>query len=79
LLDLSGGGWATWSPQGYATSWEESEEGVDSITVAFLFERSAPRLALNMAVPLGRLNRADVERIGELMRSTVDRTSRLLH
>jgi hypothetical protein len=36
-------------------------------------------LAFNTAVPLGRLNRADVKRIGELLRSTVDRASRLLH
>jgi DNA-binding IclR family transcriptional regulator len=65
--------------RGYATSSEESEEGVSSIAVAFPPERSALRLAFNTAVPLGRMNRADVKRIGELMRSTVDRASQLLH
>lgn len=65
--------------RGYATSSEESEEGVSSISVAFPPERSALRLAFNTAVPVGRLGRADVKRIGEVMRSTVDRASMLLH
>ena len=65
--------------RGYATSSEESEEGVSSIAVAFPIERSTLRLAFNAAVPVGRLQRADVQRIGELLRSTVDRASQLLH
>jgi DNA-binding IclR family transcriptional regulator len=65
--------------RGYATSSEESEEGVSSISVAFPLERSTLRLAFNTAVPVGRLQRADVKRIGELLRSTVDRASQLLH
>lgn len=65
--------------RGYATSSEESEEGVASIAVAFPIERSGLRMAFNTAVPVGRLNRADVKRIGELMRTTVDRAAELLH
>jgi DNA-binding IclR family transcriptional regulator len=70
---------ATIRRRGYATGSEESEEGVSSIAVAFPIEQSTLRLAFNTAVPLGRLNRADVKRIGELMRDTVDRASQLLH
>jgi DNA-binding IclR family transcriptional regulator len=65
--------------RGYATCSEESEEGVSSVAVAFPAERSALRLAFNTAVPVGRMGRADVKRIGELLRSTVDRASELLH
>ena len=65
--------------RGYATSSEESEEGVSSVAVAFPVERSALRLAFNTAVPVGRMGRADVKRIGELLRSTVDRASQLMH
>jgi hypothetical protein len=61
--------------RGYATSSEESEEGVSSVSVAFPVERSALRLAFNTAVPVGRMGRADVKRIGELLRSTVERAS----
>ena len=70
---------ATVRRRGYASSSEESEEGVSSIAVAFPVERSTLRLAFNTAVPVGRLNRADVKRIGTLLRSTVDRASELLH
>lgn len=65
--------------RGYATSSEESEEGVSSIAVAFPMELSTLRMAFNMAVPVGRLQRADVKRIGELLRATVDRASQLMH
>jgi DNA-binding IclR family transcriptional regulator len=65
--------------RGYSISSEESEEGVSSIAVAFPVERSTLRLAFNTAVPVGRLQRADVKRIAELMRSTVERASELMH
>jgi DNA-binding IclR family transcriptional regulator len=65
--------------RGYATSTEESEEGVSSLAVAFPPERSAMRLAFNIAVPLGRLNRTDLKRVGALMTATVDRASQVLH
>ncbi|HLU56126.1 MAG TPA: IclR family transcriptional regulator [Pseudonocardia sp.] len=65
--------------RGYATSAEESEEGVSSVSVAFPVERSTLRLAFNTAVPVGRMGRADVKRIAELMRATVERASLLLH
>jgi DNA-binding IclR family transcriptional regulator len=65
--------------RGYATGSEESEEGVSSIAMAFPIERSTLRLAFNTAVPLGRVKSADIKRIGELLRSTVDRASQLLH
>lgn len=65
--------------RGYATSSEESEEGVSSVSVAFPAERSALRLAFNTAMPVGRVKRPEVKRIAELMRATVDRAAELLH
>jgi len=65
--------------RGYSSSSEESEEGVSSIAVAFPTERTTLRLAMNTAIPLSRVNRTDVKRIGELLRETVDRASLLLH
>ena len=52
---------ATVRRRGYATSSEESEEGVSSIAVAFPTELSSMRLAFNTAVPIGRLNRTDCQ------------------
>lgn len=64
--------------KGYATSSEESEEGVSSVAVAFPGELSSLRMAFNTAVPAGRMSRADVQRIGELLRSAVERASQVL-
>ncbi|MFI6698636.1 IclR family transcriptional regulator [Streptomyces sp. NPDC050509] len=64
--------------RGYATSSEESEEGVSSVAVAFPAELPALRMAFNTAVPVGRMNRADVQRIGALVRTIVDRASGVL-
>lgn len=69
---------ATVRRRGYATSSEESEEGVSSIAVAFPTELSSLRLAFNTAVPIGRLNRTDVKRVGELLLATVERASKVL-
>lgn len=63
--------------RGYATSSEESEEGVSSVAVAFP-ELPSLRLAFNTAVPVGRISRTDVKRVGELLRSTVERASRIM-
>ncbi|NLU74310.1 IclR family transcriptional regulator [Streptomyces sp. HNM0575] len=64
--------------RGYATSSEESEEGVSSVAVAFPGEVPSMPLAFNTAVPLGRVSRTDVKRIGELLRTTVDRASKIM-
>jgi DNA-binding IclR family transcriptional regulator len=64
--------------RGYATSSEESEEGVSSVAVAFPGELPSPRLAFNTAVPVGRISRTDVKRIGELLRETVERASKIM-
>ncbi|PXY25202.1 IclR family transcriptional regulator [Prauserella sp. PE36] len=65
--------------RGYATSSEESEEGVSSVSVAFPAEHSALRLSFNTAMPVGRVKRPEIKRIAELMRATVDRAAALLH
>jgi DNA-binding IclR family transcriptional regulator len=65
--------------RGFATSSEESEEGVSSVSVAFPTERSALRLAFNTAMPVDRAKRTEVKRIGAIMRTTVARASELLH
>lgn len=64
--------------RGYATSSEESEEGVSSIAVAFPAELSSLRLAFNTAVPISRISRTDVKRLGELLLDIVDRASKVL-
>ncbi|MBK1787592.1 IclR family transcriptional regulator [Prauserella sp. ASG 168] len=65
--------------RGYATSSEESEEGVSSVSVAFPAEHSAMRLSFNIAMPVGRVKRPELKRIAELMRGAVDRAAALLH
>ncbi len=64
--------------KGYATSSEESEEGVSSVAVAFPAELPSLRMAFNTAVPVGRMSRGDVRRIGELLCSVVERASQVL-
>lgn len=65
--------------RGYATSSEESEEGVSSVSVAFPSGRSPVALAMNVAVPISRMSRTDVRRIGEVLMRTVDEAAKLLH
>ncbi|GAB2962119.1 IclR family transcriptional regulator [Amycolatopsis acidiphila] len=65
--------------RGYATSSEESEESVASVAVAFPPGTSPVSLALNVSVPVIRMTRTDVRRIGELLRRTVDEAALLVH
>jgi DNA-binding IclR family transcriptional regulator len=65
--------------RGYATSNEESEEGVSSVSVAFPAGRAPVGLAINVAVPVTRMSRKDVRRIGELLRSVVAEAAPLVH
>lgn len=65
--------------RGYATSSEESEEGVSSVAVAFPSDRAPVGLAMNVAVPVSRMTRTDVRRIGETLRNTVEEAAELLH
>lgn len=65
--------------RGYATSNEESEESVSSVAVAFPPGTSPMSLALNVAVPVIRMTRTDIRRIGELLRQTVQEAAALVH
>jgi DNA-binding IclR family transcriptional regulator len=65
--------------RGYATSNEESEESVSSVAVAFPTGASPVNLAMNVAVPVTRMNRMDVHRIGDLLQATVNEAAPLLH
>jgi DNA-binding IclR family transcriptional regulator len=65
--------------RGYATSSEESEEGVSSVAVAFPAGSSPSRLAINVSMPVSRLRRTDIKRIGELLRAVVGEAAALLH
>lgn len=65
--------------RGYATSSEESEEAVSSVAVALPTDGSPVGLAFNVAVPISRMNRSDVRRIGELLVATVQDARKLLH
>jgi DNA-binding IclR family transcriptional regulator len=65
--------------RGYATSSEESEQGVASVAVAFPSRQIPMRLALNVAAPVGRMNRADIRRISVIVRSAVAEAAELLH
>lgn len=57
---------------GYATSREESEEGVCSVAAAFPESAVPMHLALNVSVPASRMDRADAKRIGEVLVRTVN-------
>ena len=65
--------------RGYATSSEESEEGVSSVAVAFSAGSSSSKLAINVSVPVSRLRRTDMKRMGELLRAVVGEAAALLH
>lgn len=65
--------------RGYATSQEESEEGVCSVAAAFPAARTPVGLAMNVSVPVTRMNRGQVRTTGELVRRTVAEASMLLH
>ncbi|WP_433409716.1 IclR family transcriptional regulator [Saccharomonospora azurea] len=65
--------------RGYATSNEESEEGVSSVSVAFPAGQSPVSLAMNVSVPVSRMNRSDIRRIGETLMTKVSEAATLLH
>ena len=64
---------------GYATSNEESEEGVASVAVAFPPKRAPMHMAFNVSVPVSRASRNDLRRMGDSLRQTVDQAADLLH
>ncbi|WP_189935429.1 IclR family transcriptional regulator [Streptomyces sulfonofaciens] len=64
---------------GYATSSEESEEGVTSAAVAFPARRTPMQMAFNVSVPVSRTNRTDLRRMSTVLRETVDEATALLH
>lgn len=65
--------------RGYATSAEESEEGVSSVSVAVPSGPSPVAIAMNVAVPVNRMSRTDARRIGELLKDTAGEAAKLLH
>lgn len=65
--------------RGYATSNEESEESVCSVAVAFPPGRSPVGLAMNVAVPVIRMSRTDIRRMGETLLGTVNEAAALVH
>lgn len=65
--------------RGFATSSEESEEGVTSVAVALPTQHAPVQAAFNVAVPLSRMNRMDMERIGHTLMSVAEEAAKLLH
>jgi DNA-binding IclR family transcriptional regulator len=65
--------------RGYATSSEESENGVASVAVAFPAGQAPMRLALNVAVPVGRMNRSAARAMADALQARVAEASGLLH
>jgi DNA-binding IclR family transcriptional regulator len=65
--------------RGYATSADESEEGVSSVAAAFPMGRSPAHFAVNVAMPSSRLPREEVRRIGKVLRQAVEEAATLLH
>jgi DNA-binding IclR family transcriptional regulator len=65
--------------QGYATSNEESEDGVTSAAVAFPPRQAPMRLALNVAAPVHRMNRAARRRFADALKAAVAESADLLH
>ena len=65
--------------RGYATSNEEGEDGVGSVSVGFPIGNASMRLAINVAAPISRLGRADVRKIAEALKRVVAEAAPLLH
>lgn len=64
--------------RGYAISNEESEEGVASVGVA-VGEGRPLAVAFTVSVPVTRLSRADMRRVGEVLRRIADEAGEVLH
>lgn len=64
---------------GYATSNQESEDGVCSVAVALPSRQAPMRLALNVAVPVYRMNGKLTERIAAALKSAAAESAGLLH
>jgi DNA-binding IclR family transcriptional regulator len=64
---------------GYATSNQESEDGVCSVAVAFPPTHSPIRLAMNVAVPVYRMTNEARERIAAALKAAVAESAALLH
>lgn len=65
--------------RGYATSNEESENGVSSVAVAFPPRQAPIRLALNVSAPVHRMNREAARRIADALKAAVAESADLLH
>jgi DNA-binding IclR family transcriptional regulator len=65
--------------RGYATSNEESENGVSSVAVAFPPRQAPMRLALNVSAPVHRMNREAARRIADALKAAVAESADLLH
>lgn len=65
--------------RGYATSNEESEDGVCSVAVAFPPSQAPMRLALNVSTPVYRMNRETTRKISEALKAAVAESGVLLH
>ncbi|MFF9808230.1 IclR family transcriptional regulator [Streptomyces coeruleorubidus] len=64
---------------GYATSSEESEEGVSSIAVALPAKGAPIQVAFNVAAPIGRMNHAEQRRISSVLRDVAKEAAGVLH
>ena len=65
--------------RGYATSKEESEDGVGSVAVAFPSRNAPMRLAINVAAPISRLAKADARAVAVALKRVIDEATPLLH
>jgi DNA-binding IclR family transcriptional regulator len=65
--------------RGYATSNQESEDGVCSVAVAFPPTHAPIRLAFNVSVPVHRMTDENRERIAAALKAAVAESAVLLH
>jgi DNA-binding IclR family transcriptional regulator len=65
--------------RGYATSDEEGEDGVCSVAVAYPPRQSPVRLALNVTVPVYRMNGELAGRLAAALKAAVAESAGLLH
>ena len=65
--------------RGYATSNQESENGVSSVAVAFPPSQAPMRMALNASAPVHRMNREAGRRIADALKAAVTDAAALLH